>query len=168
MPERTRLHVAAISLALGLGIAVSACKSDEAKPPQSEDAAALRAMINIEFPVKSARWDIFGTPEYNGGVPGPTDYITLVAELEPADNWFASLKEPTGTTPVVPEAARPWLTSAFRRLMEKNRNSNVDLSSQADCRKYATTVKKSGRPVQGFVCNDAGKLLMYLSLSSEN
>lgn len=161
-------RAAAISLAIGVSLVVSACSSNSAKPPQSEDAAALRAMINIEFPVKSARWDVFGTPEYSGGVPGPTDYITLVAELEPADNWFASLNEPTGTTPVVPEAARPWLTGSFRSLLEKNRNANVDLSSQADCRKYATTVKKSGRPVQGFVCNDDGKLLMYLTLSSEN
>jgi hypothetical protein len=101
-------------------------------------------------------------------VPGPTDYITLVPELEPADNWFASVKEPTRTTPVVPAAARPWLTSPFHRLMEKARNSNADLSTHADCRKYATTVKKSGRRVQGFVCHEAGKLLMYLTLSSEN
>ncbi|XLZ71973.1 hypothetical protein ABT364_08385 [Massilia sp. SR12] len=157
-----------IALAISASLAVSACKNSDAKPPQSEDAAALRAMINIEFPIKSARWDVFGTPEYTGGVPGPTDYITLVAELEPGDNWFASLKEPTGVTPVVPEAARPWLTASFRSLMEKNKSSNIDLSSQADCRKYATTVTKSGRPVQGFVCNDAGKLLMYLTLSSEN
>lgn len=161
-------RVAAISLAIGVSLAESACSSDNAKPPQSEDATALRAMINIEFPIKSARWDVFGTPEYSGGVPGPTDYITLMAEIEPANNWFASLKEPTGTTAVVPEAARPWLTRSFRGLMEKSRNSNVDLSSHADCCKYATTVRKSGRPVQGFVCNDAGKLLMYLTLSSEN
>ena len=160
--------LAAIPLAFSVGMAISACKSDDAKPPQSEDAFALQAMVNIEFPVKSARWDVFGTPEYSGGVPGPTDYLTLVAELEPADNWFASLKDPTGTTAIVPEAARPWLSRPFRGLIERYRNSNVDLSSHADCRKYATTVKKSGRPVQGFVCNDAGKLLMYITLSPEN
>ncbi|MYN04513.1 hypothetical protein GTP41_20690 [Pseudoduganella sp. DS3] len=168
MLERYMPRTIVLSLVICSSLALSACKDDDAKPPQSEDAAALGAIISIEFPIKSARWDVFGTPEYSGGVPGPTDYITLMAELEPADNWFASLKEPTGTTAVVPEAARPWLTSSFRGLMEKSRNSNVDLSSHADCRKYATTVKKSGRPVQGFVCNDDGKLLMYLTLSSEN
>lgn len=168
MPKQFFPKFAAMSLVVFVSLSVSACARDKPKPPQSEDVAALREMISIDFPLKSARWDVFGTPEYSGGVPGPTDYITLVAELEPADNWFSSLKEQTGTTPVVPEAARPWLSSSFRSLMEKNRSSNVDLSGQADCRKYATTVKKSGRPVQGFVCSDKGKLLMYLTLSAEN
>jgi hypothetical protein len=55
MPEQFMPRTVAVSLAISVSLVVSACKEDQAKPPQSEDAAALRALVNIDFPVKSAR-----------------------------------------------------------------------------------------------------------------
>lgn len=140
---------------------LNGCSFEDPKPP-SENIAALREIINIEVPVKSARWEIFGTPEQTGLVPGPTDFYTLVAELKPENDWFNSITEPMDETFIVPEAARPWLTHYFRDLMEKNRNSTTDLANQADCRRFATTVRKSGRPVHGFICDSAQGILLYL------
>lgn len=145
---------------------VGACSNNEVKPAPSDSVAALSEMINLQLPLKSAHWEVFGTPEYTGGVPGPTDFVTLIAELEPGDDWLNDSQPPTGNTYVAPEAARPWLSDHFRTLLEKNRNSSSDLSAQSNCRKYSTTIKKSGRPVDGFVCNNAGHLLLYLTLSS--
>ncbi|MGW8391024.1 hypothetical protein [Pseudoduganella sp. HUAS MS19] len=139
--------------------------SFEAPKPKSEDIAALRAIINIPPAVKSARWDIFGTPETTGWtIPGPTDFHTLVAELDQDEDWFSPLKEPTGDIFIVPEAARPWLSREFRELLQKNKTSRANLSSQADCRKYSTTVTQSGRPLDGFVCRSSKRILMYLPL----
>lgn len=139
------------------------CSFEDPKP-QSEDIAALREIINIDFPVKSARWEIFGTPENTGWVPGPTDFYTLIAELKPEHDWFHAIKEPMDETFIVPEAARPWLTKEFRELLHKNKTSRANLSSQADCRKYSTTVTRSARQLDGFVCKSADKILMYLPL----
>jgi len=153
-------------LIAGAVVLLGACSNNEAKPAPSNDVAALGDLINLQFPVRSARWESFGTPEYTGGVPGPTDFVTLVAELEPEQDWLSDSQDPTGETYVAPEAARPWLSAYFRTLLEKNKNSRADLSAQGNCRMYSTTIKKSGRPVNGFMCNNAGHLLMYLTLSS--
>jgi len=156
----THILFAAAAFLLG------AC-SFEDQSPQSEDIAALRALINIPIEAKSARWDIFRTPETGSrGVPGPDDFTTLVAELDHEQDWFSSLKEPTGDIFIVPEAARPWLTKEFHDLLQRNKTSYADLSSQADCRKYATSVASSGRKVKGFACKAAGRTLLYLTLDS--
>jgi hypothetical protein len=143
------------------------CSMEDPKPGVSDNLSALREIVNIQIPAKSARWEIFGTPEYTGGVPGPTDFVTLIAELTPTEpNWLDSKKEPTGDIYVAPEAARPWLSEPFRRLMEKNKNISADLSSQLTCRKYETSLKKTGKQVNGFACSNADRLLIYLTLSS--
>lgn len=153
-----RILFAATILLLG------GCSFEDPKP-QSEDIAALRKLINIPIHAKSARWDMFGTPETRErGIPGPTDFHTLVAELDHEQEWFSTLKEPTGEIFIVPEAARPWLTKEFHDLLERNKTSRADLSSQADCRKYATSVAKSGRQINGFACKAAGRILLYLAL----
>jgi len=143
------------------------CSFEDPKP-QSEDIAALREVINIDFPVKSARWEIFGTPENTGWVPGPTDFYTLIAELKPEHDWFHGITEPMDETFIVPEAARPWLTKYFRDLMDKNKHSTTDLYGQADCRKFATTVRTSGRLVRGFMCDHSQEILLYLRVSSSS
>ncbi|WP_426170268.1 hypothetical protein [Pseudoduganella sp. R-34] len=135
--------------------------------PQSEDIAALRAIVNLPMEVKSARWEIFGTPDDSGWVPGPTDFHTLIAELEQEQDWFSSLKEPAREIFIVPEAARPWLTREFRDLLNRNKNSTAILSSRANCRKYVTTVTKSGRELVGVACNSSGKILVYLPLAPQ-
>jgi len=133
---------------------------------ESDDLATLQDIVAIPAGATSARWEIFGTPEAIGLVPGPTDYHTLIAELQPA------LAPAVGTAAaqrdeitVMPEAARHWLSDGFRALMEQNRNARLRLSAHKNCRAYQTTLRKSGRHVQGFLCTDAGHTLLYLDVT---
>jgi len=137
------------------------------EPPRvSDDVAKLQSIVSIPAGAASARWEIFGTPEATGLVPGPTDYYTLIAELQPALAPVAqTIDAQRDEIPVVREAARPWLSDGFRALMEQNHNSRLRLSSHKNCRAYQTTVRESGRHVQGFLCTDAGRTLLYLDVS---
>jgi len=159
-PGRTaaRLFTAAV-------LCLSGCSAQDKKLKASDDIKALQRLVDIPADLKSARWEIFGTPEYDGGVPGHTDYMTLVAEIEPVTNAEGFTR---GTNDkrifIVPEAARPWLSSQFRTMLEKKRNANLDLATAGGCQEYDTKIQKSGRKVSGFSCEKSGKVLLYLSL----
>jgi hypothetical protein len=144
---------------------ISGCSAQDKKLKASDDAKALQQVVDVPANLKSARWEMFGTPEYEGGVPGPTDYMTLVAEVEPVTNAESFT---SGTNDkaiyIVQEAARPWLSSHFQSILVKNRNTNFDLATTAGCHAYETKVRKSGRKVNGFSCEKSGKVLVYLSL----
>jgi len=132
----------------------------------SDDLAKLQAIVAIPAGATSARWEVFGTPEETGFVPGPTDYHTLIAELQPALTPAAETADAQrDEIPVMPESARPWLSNGFRALMEQNRNARLHLAAHKNCRVYQTTMRKSGRRVQGFLCSDAGRTLLYLDVS---
>ncbi len=146
-------------------LCISGCSAQDKKLKASDDVMALQQLVDLSSDLKSARWEMFGTPEYEGGVPGPTDYMTLVAEIEPgtnADNFTSGTNDKS--VYIVPEAARPWISSHFRNIMEKNKNANLDLATAAGCHAYQANVKKSGRKVSGFSCEQSGKVLVYLSL----
>lgn len=146
---------------------LQACSMDDARPGVSDNLTALRAIVDLDIPATSGRWEIFGTPEYTGGVPGPTDFTTLVAELNvPGAGWFDTRKEAAGPVWIAPEAARAWLHAPFRQLLANNKNSTASLSGPTPCRHYGATMTKSGRQVDGFVCADAARLLVYLILTS--
>jgi hypothetical protein len=144
---------------------VSGCSPEGKKIKASDDVKALQQLIDMPADLKSARWEMFGTPEYDGGVPGRTDYMTLVAEIEPATNT-ENFKSGTNDKSIyiVPEAARPWLSSQFRNVLEKNKNANIELATEAGCDVYGAKIKGSGRAVHGFSCEKSGKALLYLSL----
>lgn len=147
---------------------LSGCDVNDEQSKVSHDIAALRALLSIDMPLKSARWETFATAANARLVLGPTDFVTLVAQLQPSEgNWFASMTEPTGETFIAPEAARPWLGLAFRAMLEKNKDSRVDMTKQFNCRKYTEKVTSSGRPVDGFICQDSGMALLYLTLPTE-
>lgn len=131
----------------------------------SSDIAALRNVVNFDIQTKSIRREVFGTPEYTGGVPGPTDFVTLIAEIEPEDQKFFELMIPTGEVWIAPEAARPWLSSAFRSMLENSKNTTVNLSNKFPCRKLQTTLKQSSKPIDGFVCSGSGRMLLSFTLS---
>lgn len=138
------------------------CQMKNEKP--SSDMAAFRELVQLDVPIKSVKWEIFGTPEYSGGVPGPTDYITLIAEVEPSNEDRAQQGQPTGAVWIAPEAARPWLTEGFREMLARNRGNDVDLSSAYKCRRLRAKFKEDKKPVDGFICSDSGKSLIYLTL----
>ena len=144
---------------------VSGCSPEGKKIKASDDVKALQQLIDMPADLKSARWEMFGTPEYDGGVPGHTDYMTLVAEIESGTNT-ENFKSGTNDKSIyiVPEAARPWLSSQFRNVLEKNKNANIELATEAGCHVYGAKIKGSGRAVNGFSCEKSGKVLLYLSL----
>ena len=162
-PAKTSLTVAILLAAAGL--CVSACSPQDKKLKVSDDIKALQQLVDIPADLKSARWEMFGTPEYDGGVPGHTDYMTLVAEIEPLTHTDGFTR---GTNDkliyIVPEAARPWLSNQFRTMLEKNRNANINLTTAGGCHEYDTKIKGSGRKVSGFSCKKSGKILIYLSI----
>lgn len=158
----------------GVAATQAACSDKAKRNGSSTDITALRAMVRIPADTRTARWEVFGTPEYNGGVPGPSDYLTLVAELEAGDKPLdagdkpleAGSAETGGSVHIVPEAARPWLSSGFRTLLSESKNAALPLSSKNGCQPYQSVVTKSGQPVSGFICVRAGKSLLYLALMS--
>jgi hypothetical protein len=145
--------------------AVFSTGCDMEKQKVSDDIVEFRSLVDTDLGAKSVRWEVFGTPEYTGGVPGPTDYVTLIAEVEPWDQERFEARPETGKQGITPEAARPWLSEGFRSMLAKHRNDSTDLSSIYNCRKFEAKIKKSQRPVNGFICNDSGKSLVYLTLA---
>jgi hypothetical protein len=148
-----------------VAILLCGCSTNDNKHKVSDDVSALRKVVDIPVSLKSAQWEIFGTPEYTGGVPGPTDYLTLIAEIEPAEK---SMNFPVSADHnsmyIVPEAARTWISGEFRPILEKHKNSALDLSTVKECHPYAARLKQSGNPVNGFACAGSGKVFVYLSL----
>ena len=131
----------------------------------STDIRRFREIVDIEFPLASAKWEIFGTPEYKGGPPGPTDFITLIAELHSAETrFFRELSIPTGNELVAPEATREWLSLRFREMLAAKVVDDKEFSAKFNCREYSTTMRQSGRKVSGFICPDGEVYLLYLTL----
>jgi hypothetical protein len=138
---------------------------DMTNEKSSNDIAALRNLVETDLAPRSVHWEVFGSPEYTGGVPGPTDYFVLVAEVEPDDHDRLQTRPRVGKVVIVREAARPWLTEGFRAMLAKHKDSVIDVSIMPDCRKFEAIVKKTAEPVEGFICSDRGKSLIYLILS---
>lgn len=159
MNRRVLPGVAALAALLALG----GCAPDN---PPSTSMADLARQVTTDIPATAVTWQIFGTPEYTGGVPGPTDYITLIAEFRgvPAQ-WIARRDEPVGRTWIAPEAPRPWLAPGFRQLLAGAQGSVVDLIDRPHCHPHTGYVRKSGRPVHGFACAEGNAVLLYLTLS---
>ncbi|GAB3375838.1 hypothetical protein GCM10027317_16940 [Massilia agri] len=119
--------------------------------------------------MQSVRWEVFGIPEYHDGVPGPTDFITLVAELEHVDKESLGHRlEEQGEEFIVPGAARPWLDHSFHALLRNNENSMLALPGTHNCHRHTSRLKKTSKPVKGFICGDADRALVYLTLSAAN
>jgi len=141
------------------------CTMDDNTGRVSDDVKALRRIIDLPIEVKSVHWEIFGTPEYTGGVPGPTDYMTLVAEIQlPNTTNQFSINPGHGSVYIVPEVARLWISSDFRYSLEKHKNSTLDLSMEKSCHAYTAKLKKTDRPVSGFACTKSDRVFLYLSL----
>ncbi|QJE02014.1 hypothetical protein HH212_19970 [Massilia forsythiae] len=146
-----------------LGLVLFSGKSRN--PGASSDLAALRAVVQLPSAFTAGRWEIFGTPEHTGGAPGPTDYVTLVAELRIAPGDWRRLEAADGGKPfVAPEAARMWLSTPYRTLLAKHKGGEFELQSAQDCRAWSSKVVKSGRQVSGFTCLNGDHALVYLTL----
>jgi hypothetical protein len=149
---------------LCVSLAVSACNL-EGNSNASTDIAAFQHVVELGLPIKSIRWEVFGTPEYSIGVPGPTDFVTLIAEVPSIDQATFEKKSKVGAVWIAPEAARPWVSAGSKSFKIKYRNASVDLSNFPDCRAAYGKSRKAGSEVHGFICNTPTKALIYLILA---
>ncbi len=160
MIRQTKWLATGISILLLGGCNMVAADKDEAF---SRDSGAPQRVVRLSVPAKAIKWEIFGTPEdKGGGAPGPTDYMTLVAEINIADSSsIERLKENAGKVWIAPESARPWLSPYFQMLLKK---SDKDLSKIPYCKKYQVELTKTGKLVDGFACEHEGLLLVHVML----
>jgi hypothetical protein len=146
-------------------LSLTACTMDENTAKVSDDLNALRKIIKLPNDLTSGRWEIFGTPEYTGGVPGPTDYMTLVAEIKlPAGASTLPTSSDSASVFIVPEAARPWISAEFRSVLEKHKNATLDLEVTKNCQPYSAKLTQTNNPVSGFSCTTSDRVFLYLSL----
>lgn len=157
-----------VLLALSITYLLTRTPAPTGPGPRIETSIAeFRKRIDIQIPIKSIKWQEFGSPEYLGaGAPGPTDNVVLIAEMETSDpNWFKPEPKSEFIMRVVPESARPWLFEPFRIEMKKSMPKN-DYRPAIPCKDYSTTFTKTKNPVEGFICAVQGKVLLYLWISS--
>lgn len=155
----------ALSVCLLYLLLLSGC-DDNRQPMPSHDINLFNKLITLDFPVEKVEWETFGTPEYRGGTPGPTDYVTLVAEVASGDtNAFMALPALNEKIWIAPEAARPWLGREFHAFLNRNKNRTIDAATAPGCRNAKTTLKKSGTPVTGLACQGDNKILLYVTIS---
>lgn len=134
-------------------------------PYPSTSLSGFEELLDTDIPASTVTWETFGTPEYTGGVPGPTDYITLVAEISLApDRSFSGTGDLARQVHIVPEAARAWLSPSYRTMLDKYKNQAADLPSTYGCRTYTARLRKSGEAVRGFICPHKSTLLLYLTI----
>jgi hypothetical protein len=139
------------------------CTENERGP--SNNMAELVDYIQVAMPLSDGQWEIVRTPEHNRGVPGPSDFVTLIAEVSPVDDRkFKEMSIPAGKQFVVPEASRKWLSSKFRSMLHERRSKYGELPAALNCKKYETTIRKSKRKVEGFICQDGRAYLLYILL----
>jgi hypothetical protein len=150
-----------VTLSLAL---VAACTSHQNRP--STSIAALRNLIDITLDIKHVQWEVFNTPEDSRGVPGPTDYVTLVAEITPSERG-----SPNGGVPrtkpicIVPNAARPWMDRRFRPLASACLGGSNEISGGNHCYPMQVKLKKTKQPAAGLICHEREKALLYVTLT---
>lgn len=91
---------------------VGACQMKESTEPSSS-LEELKKILNLPNWVAGAKWDILTLPERNNDdVPGPTDYVSLVALLTPSHAGRGDLGNiPTSAPPrsIPSQFIRSWL-----------------------------------------------------------
>lgn len=142
------------------------CDMSEDKQKVSKDLVAFKNMIALDIPIKTVTWEVFGTPEHNGGVPGPTDFLTLIAEIEPVSDEEILNSDTGKSVWIAPESPRPWLEKEFRNLLEISKNSSFDVSLKKNCRSISGTLKQTGKAVNGLACEGNKKILIYFQIAN--
>lgn len=154
--------VLTIFSASALAVLLAWCNSFEDPEQSSTDIDALKRLINLQFPYTSARWELVPTPELSGAVPGPTDYITLIAEIGPRDDQeFSSLPIAEPFHPLT-NTARNWMNAEFRSLLNISNAAFTGLPQHTDCRNVTGTLMRSSRTVTGHLCPSADRMLLYM------
>jgi hypothetical protein len=155
--------IALLAMAL---ISISGCKMEQ--HDFSTDLQRFRSMIRVDADIRSIRWEVFGTPEYTGGVPGPTDYVTLVAEAEIANVRPTKSSAGPGDAWIAPEAARSWLGNDFKSILYKHRNSRLDFSTTPTCVPIKALLVATNTTISGFACGNSARTLLYFTIADNS
>lgn len=156
------------AIALTVALSLGAC-GDEDEGGPSNDMSELASTVSLGLPAAKGTFEIVYTPESRGMLPGPTDYVSLVAELEipggsppPRADSHA-----LADTYALSGMTRPWLSQPFRALLKAASSDRMALG-RAGCEPFAAKITKSGRDVSGFSCRRGARMLIYLLLSDLN
>ena len=136
-------------------------------PPAKVDVAALKALVNLDVPIKAAKWEVFRSPDDGGFMPSQDPYTILIAELTPSDPaWAPELKTlSSGRDDVMPDSARIWISEPFQSLLKNATNKDGPLAAFG-CGEFVASMTRSGRTVDGYICPHSGKVLIYLVIDS--
>jgi len=145
-----------------LFLILTACKMNEHSG--SNDPDALNKIIRLEVNLQTVRWEIFTTPEYQEGVPGPTDYISLVIETNDFVTSEISQNSTSGLIWIAPEAARPWMTKESKLFFDRFKNQTIDIASQKNCSSVSAWLVKTNKKIEGITCKNSLNRLMYFVL----
>jgi hypothetical protein len=154
-----------IALFLVAAILFIGCNMKNESEKMSTDISALQKILILDIAMPSGKWEIFGTPEYTGGAPAPTDYLTLIAEISSTENDKFNSTPPAGDIWIAPESARPWLSNNFRTMLDKSKNLTVNFSGHPECRSLKAALRQTKEMVEGFSCNRDGRTLLYLTVA---
>lgn len=153
------------ALYLFAGLYLMGCTMEDQSSKFSTDIAKLQELVIFDFIPTSAKWEFFGTPEYTGGVPGPTDYVTLIVEFPSIQGKVFENMPAAAKIWIAPESGRKWLSDPFRLLLDKKKNETADFSTNSDCRAISATLRQTRERVNGLACSRAGKLMVYLTIA---
>jgi hypothetical protein len=86
----------------------------------SESVDELKKFLNLASDTVSARWQLMTLPEGNeDGVPGRTDYVVLLAWIQPGlgERELSLLPSIASTHPVQKHFVKDWLPLGVQRLL---------------------------------------------------
>jgi hypothetical protein len=154
-----------VALYLFAGLYLMGCTMEDQSSNVSTDIVKLQELVIFDFIPTSVKWEVFGTPEYTGGLPGPTDYVTLIAEFPSIQQTVFANMPAAAEIWIAPESGRKWLSDPFRLLLEMQKNVTTDFSTNPDCRSISATLRRTRERVNGLACIQAGKLMVYLTIA---
>jgi hypothetical protein len=156
-----------ICVAMSVATVIHGCNPKTLPPPQpSNDVQEMHRLLKLPLSMRSARWEVFTYPDSsNGLLPDNYESTTFVAEISPMDaTWFSNSAKEIEINWTSPNAARSWLTESSRKILS---DESLDLKSHK-CSHFATELVKNNRAVDGFVCESAGQVLLYLLLDEKS
>ena len=144
------------------------CDNHARQKKFSSDKNALKNIIELDVNASAVTWEKFGWPEKSSSelLEANLDYIILVAEIAPTDKRFFDSLSSGEMAYIVPGAARRWLSQKSRITLENRGSTSMDLSRKSDCRPLVVSLKKTGQPAKGFMCNTGENAVIYLVLAS--
>ena len=154
-----------VALHMFAGLYLMGCTMEDQSSHVSTDIGKLQELVIFDFIPISAKWEVFGTPEYTGGVPGPTDYVTLIVEFQSIQDKVFEDMPAAAKIWIAPESGRKWLSDPFRLLLDMKKNGTADFSTNSDCRAISATLRQTRDRVKGLACRDGAKLMVYLTIA---